>query len=150
MCWDPNSCAGTRTQPKPSLGFKPTWLGLQPSQNAAWDLNPCGWDSNPVKTHGTWFQNLMKLRFLMSCYRKNSVGDKMIGKKWICSDTERSTRYRQTVGHHRRQMQPPNLAWLVFTGWVITYANEWADYSNCFGEGTETSRIWATTDSLVF
>ena len=25
--------AGTQTQPKPCLGFKPTWLGLEPSQN---------------------------------------------------------------------------------------------------------------------
>ena len=35
MCW-------TQTQPKPS-------------QNPFWDLNPCGWDSNLVKTLlGTW------------------------------------------------------------------------------------------------
>ena len=25
-------------------------LGLQPSQNPAWDLNPWDWDSNPAKT----------------------------------------------------------------------------------------------------
>ena len=25
----------------------------------------------------------MRLRFLMSCHRKNSVRDKVIGKKWI-------------------------------------------------------------------
>ena len=48
----------------------------------------------------------------------------MIGRKWIYSDTERGTLHRQSVGHRRGQMQPPNLAWLVFTGWVITYANE--------------------------
>ena len=35
--------------------------------------------------------DLMKLRFLMSHCRKNSVRDKMIGKKWTYSDTERST-----------------------------------------------------------
>ena len=39
------------------------------------------WDSNPAKTHSTWFQDLMKLRFLMSYCRKNSVRDEMIGKK---------------------------------------------------------------------
>ena len=40
-----------------------------------WDSNPAkikfetqnqsGWDSNPAKTHTNWFQDLMKLRFLM-------------------------------------------------------------------------------------
>ena len=28
-----------------------------------------------------------------------------------------------------------NVAWLVFIGWVISYANEWEDYSNYFWEG---------------
>ena len=46
-----------------------------------WDLSPCAWDSNPAKTHGTWFQDLMKLRFLMSHHRKNSVREKVISKK---------------------------------------------------------------------
>ena len=64
-----------------------------------WDLNPRGWDSSPAKTHGTWFQDLMKLRFLMSHRSKNSVRDKVIGKEWISLDTERST--VQSVGHHR-------------------------------------------------
>ena len=68
-------------------------LELEPSQNPAWDLNPHGWDSNPAKTHGTWFQDLMKLRFLMSHHRKNSVRDK-VTDKWIYSDTERSTLHR--------------------------------------------------------
>ena len=31
----------------------------------------------------TWFHNLTKLRFLISYLRKNSVRDKVIGKKWI-------------------------------------------------------------------
>ena len=65
-----------------------------------WDLNPRGWDLNPAKTHDTWFQDLMKFRFLMSHHRKNSVRDKVIGK-WIYSDTERSTLHRQSVGHCR-------------------------------------------------
>ena len=59
-----------------------------------WDLNPGGWDSNPAKTHRTWFQGLMKFRFLMSHRRKNSLRDKLIGKKWIYSDSERSTLHR--------------------------------------------------------
>ena len=70
------------------------WLGLKPNQNSAWDLNPRDWDSNPAKTHSTWFQDLMKLRFLMSHHRKNSVRDKVMGKKWIYSDSERSTLHR--------------------------------------------------------
>ena len=43
-----------------------------------------------------------------------------------------------------------NMAWLVFIGWVISYVNEWEDYSNYFWEEVEISRIWATTHSLVF
>ena len=70
MCW-------TQTQPKPSPGLEPMWLGLKPGQNPAWDLNPCVWDSNPAETHGAWFQDLMKLRSLMSHHRKNSVRDKV-------------------------------------------------------------------------
>ena len=46
----------------------------------------------------------MKFGFLMSLHRKNSVRDKVIGKKWIYSDTERSTLYRQSVGHLRGQV----------------------------------------------
>ena len=52
------------------------------------------WDSNPTKIHGICFQNLMKLGFLMPHCRKNSVRDNVIGKKWIYSDSERSTRHR--------------------------------------------------------
>ena len=47
----------------------------------------------------TWFQDLMKLRFLMSHHWKNSVKNKMIGKKWI--NLERNTLHRQGVSHHR-------------------------------------------------
>ena len=52
------------------------------------------WDLNPAKTHSTWFQDLMKFRFLMSHHRKNPVRDKVIGKKRIYSDSERSTLHR--------------------------------------------------------
>ena len=58
-----------------------TWthvLELEPSQNPTWDLNPHGWDLNPAKILGTWFQDLIKFRFLMSHHRKNSGRDKMI------------------------------------------------------------------------
>ena len=39
----------------------------------------------------------MKLRFLISHHRKNSVRDKVIGKMWIYSDSERSTLHRHSV-----------------------------------------------------
>ena len=76
----------------------------------------------------------MKLRFLMSHHRKNSVRDKVIGKEWIYSDSERSTFHGQSVGHHRGQVRPWSLAGLVLIGCVISYANKWKDYSNYFGE----------------
>ena len=56
----------------------------------------------------------------------------------------------QSVNRHRGQVWLGNVAWLVFIGWVISYANEWEDYSNYFWEEVEISRIWATTHSLVF
>ena len=48
------------------------------------------WDLSLTKIHGAWFYDLMKLRLLMS-HNKNSVRDREIGKRWICSDSERST-----------------------------------------------------------
>ena len=34
---------------------------------------------------------------------------------------------------------PWAVGWLVFMGWVISYANEWEEYSNCLGEGVGIS-----------
>ena len=82
----------------------------------------------------------------MSQHRKNSVRDKIIGKKWIY--WEKNT--PQSVGHWRRQEWPWNIAWLGFMGWVIWKINDWEDYSNYFGEGVEISRNWATTHFSVF
>ena len=70
-----------------------------------WDLNPCSQDSNLAKTHGlpTEITHLvlgLKLRSLMSHRRKNSVRDKVMGKKWVY--LERNTLHRQSVGHLRR------------------------------------------------
>ena len=45
-----------------------------------------------LRSH-TWFQHSVKLRFLMSHCRKNSVRDKVIGKKWIY--LKRNTLHRQ-------------------------------------------------------
>ena len=35
-------------------------------------------------------------------------------------------------------------------GWVISWANEWEDYSNYFGDRAGISRNWATTQFLAF
>ena len=72
-----------------------------------------------------WLSMQMKLRFLMSHHRKDSVRNKVMGNKWIYSDSERSTLHIQSVGHCRRQVWPRNVMWLVFIGWIISYANEW-------------------------
>ena len=79
----------------------------------------CGWASDRARARRTWFQDPMKLRFSTSYRRKNSVRDKVIGKKWI--DSERNTLHRQRVSHPRgRVWRPPNVAWLAFTGRVIS------------------------------
>ena len=90
----------------------------------------------------------MQLRSLMSHCRKNLVGDKVIGKKWI--SVERNTLYRQSVGHLRRRAWPRDVVWLAFMGWVISSTNEWEGYSSYFGEGVKISRNWATAYFLVF
>ena len=51
-------------------------------------------DLSLAKAHGAWFQDLVKLRFLMSHCKKNLVRHKAVGKRWICSDSERSTPHR--------------------------------------------------------
>ena len=75
-------CSGGETAPL-RLGLTPTVFSL--------------------KSH-SWSQDLMKLRFLMSHHRKNSVRDKMIGKKWIY--LERYTFRLQDVVHLKRREQP--------------------------------------------
>ena len=54
----------------------------------------------------------MKLGFLMSHGRENSVRDKMTGKKWIYLG--RNTLHRWSVGHFREREQTVSVAWLVF------------------------------------
>ena len=39
-------------------------------------LEPMCWDLNPAKIHGTWLQNLRKLRFLMSHHRSERWSDR--------------------------------------------------------------------------
>ena len=99
-----------------------------------------------LRSH-TWFQHLIKCRFLMSepC-RKKLVRDKVIGRMWIYLD--RNIDYRLTVCHLRRRKQPWNMGWLVFMHWVISQANEWENYSNHFREGLRISRNWPTSQFL--
>lgn len=42
------------------------------------------------------------------------------------------------------------MEWLVFTGWVISQANEWEDYPNYYGEEAAMSRNWATAHLWPF
>ena len=100
------------------------------------DLSPCArTQTQPKPTvfqlrSQTCFQDLMKLRFLVSHCRKNSLKEKVIGKRWIY--LERNTLHRQSagqlrgqerawekhiaqsVGHCRSQVWPQNVVWLAF------------------------------------
>ena len=60
------------------LVLKPMWQGLCAMLSNSVVFN---WDLSPAKTHGAWFQDLMKLRFLMSNCKKNSARDTEIGKR---------------------------------------------------------------------
>ena len=55
---------------QPQLGLELTVQVQKNSRSFNWD-------------HYTWSQDLLKIRFLISHHRKNSVRDKVIGKKWI-------------------------------------------------------------------
>ena len=56
----------------------------------------------------------MKLRLLISHQRKNSVRDKVTGKKWIY--LERNTLHRQSVGYLRRQERDQGMGLSAFIG----------------------------------
>ena len=114
--WDLNPRAGTWTQPKPRLGFEPMVFLIEITHLVS--------------------KLKMKLRFLMSPCRKNSVRDKVIGKKWIY--LKRYTFHRQNVVHLKRREwhwekhstdrmwtisegeRPRNMGCLVFMRWVIS------------------------------
>ena len=80
------------------------------------------------------------LRFLMSHHRKNIVRDKVKGKKWIYSDSQRSTLSRQ-CGPSQRAGAATKCGIVNFYRLVTSYANEWKDYSNYFGEEVKIARI---------
>ena len=96
--------------------LSPSLLGLEPSQNP-WCL----------------ILGPNEAQALDVSSQKNSVRDTAIGKRWICSDLERSTRgcgpWRGQVLWHRM--------WCgyFFPSWVISYVNEWEDHS-IIGEPT--------------
>ena len=69
--WNLSPCAGIRTQTKPSLGLEPMIFQLESL---------------------TWYLDFLRLRSFASHHRKNSVRDKVVGKKWIYS--ERNTLHR--------------------------------------------------------
>ena len=91
---------------------------------------------SPVFSLGshTWSQDSMKLRFFVSCCRKNSLRDKMIGKKWIYLDISWSVcspfqKVRTALGETHsivkvwaisEDKRPWNTQWLVIMGWVIS------------------------------
>ena len=89
----------------------------------------------------------MKLRFLMSHHKKDSVRDKAIGKK---VGLFRKKHTSQSMDHLRRRKWYENMVWSVLMGWIISSANEWEDYSTYLGEWAEISRNWATSPFLVF
>ena len=76
----------------------------------------------------------------MSHRRKNSVRDKVIGKKWICLERHPTDKH---VGCHRGRVWPQNVVWLAFMGWVITSVNE--QVIPTIWEGAEISRNGAAT-----
>ena len=113
----------------PTQGWNPSLLHWQALKvkvklfTSDGDLNSCGWYSNPAKTHSTWFQDLMKLRFfffflklrfLMSHVRKNSVRDKVIGKKWIY--LERNTLHRKCGPSQRVSLALPKFGVVSYYG----------------------------------
>ena len=54
----------------------------------------------------------MKFRFLMCPHRKNSVNDKVIGKKWIY--LKRNAYHRESVGHLRKLRAAPGYGVVSF------------------------------------
>ena len=123
---DLNPRAETQTQLKPSLGLEPTWLGLKPSQNPAWDLKPT-WLGLEPSPNPQCLVSGPNEAWVLDVSSQKEFKDKVIGKIWIYSDSERSALLRQNVGHHRGRVWSQNVLWSVFIGRVISYANERED-----------------------
>ena len=83
--------AGTQTQPKstaPSFMSSGSWCLITEGTESTVPETTVGTETTGTKTTVPGFR---KLRFLMSHHRRNLVRDKVIGKKWIYLDSERST-----------------------------------------------------------
>ena len=151
--WDLNPRAGSRTWPKPWLGLEPTWLGLEPGQNSDWDSNPQGWDSNPASTHGlpteitSLVSGLNEAQVLDVSSQKESVRDRVMGKKWIY--LERNTLHRQSVGHLRKWERHRGIGLSAFIG-VGNFIGQWVGgVFQLFWKGVGISRNWATAHFLI-
>ena len=53
----------------------------------------------------------------------------------LFTQIQREAHSTDSVGHLREQVWPQAVAWLIFMGWVASYANEREDYSKCLGQG---------------
>ena len=87
----------------------------------------------------------MKLRFLMSHHRKNSVRDKMTGKKWTY--LERNTLHRQSVGHLRRWEQPQGTGLSVFIRVGNFIPMGWDGWDGWMASPTQWTWIWVWVNS---
>ena len=118
-----------------------------------------------LRSH-TWSQDLMKLGFFMSHHRKNSVRNKVIGKKWIFFFKRECTpqmsvshlRRRGALGEtlHRQECGPFQMKGTKI--WHSQYL--WPGQSHrlmsvriilaILGERVRISRNWATIHFLAF
>ena len=86
--------------------------------NSDWDLHPqsFGWDRTPGS------QDLMKSTFWVSHPGKNSVRDKVIGKKRIYLETHSPDRvWAISEGEGSTKVR----GWQFLSGWEISQASEW-------------------------
>lgn len=67
---------------------------------------------------------------------KKEFSEQSDRKKWIYSDSETSTLHRQECGPSQRvSAASKEMAWLVFIGWLISYASKWEVIPTTFWEG---------------
>ena len=110
----------------------PHWGSLPPHTHPGPLVKPCNsnWDLNlwSLNWDHTWSQDLMKLRWMLHS-RKNSVGNKVTGMKWI--SFERNT---QVAKRWTQLKQLSTHACTLHRVWAISE-----------GKSGDFSRNWATT-----
>ena len=124
-------------------------------------VKPCDsdWDSNPwpelkhSQIHDlplgslTWLQHSMELRFLMTHHSKNSVRNKVVGKKWIY--LERNTPQTE-CGPFQKKREASQYGVVSLYG-LGNFMGQWmSDYFSYLGERAEISRNWATAPFLLY